>query len=104
MRLLSRLGAWLRSDRALTIAGAAGGVVDGTRLPRATPEVFRDSLIEAVEGAYTRSTAHAARLDPAVYALVIPPSYGESDDEEQRLADDLERAVASLRRNPHRSR
>jgi tetratricopeptide (TPR) repeat protein len=100
VRLLSRLGAWLRSDRALTIAGERGGIVDAERLPRSPPAIFCESLLDAVHGAYDRATAHAARIDPAVYALIIPPGYGEDDDEEQRLADDLEAAVASLRAHP----
>ena len=100
MRLLSKLSAWIRSDRSLTLAGASGGVVDGRRLPQQNTEHFRRALIDGVKDAYARATARAVQLDPAVYALVIPPGYGDGEVEERRLADDLESAVIHLRAHP----
>ena len=100
MRLLSKLSAWIRSDRSLTLAGSSSGVVDGRRLPRVTSEVFNEALLGGVKDAYARATARAVQLDPSVYALVIPPGYGEGEPEERRLADDLENAVVHLRAHP----
>ncbi len=103
MRLLSRLGSWLRADsgdvEALGdpgshLAGVAlGTTVPGRRLPATPPEAFSHALLEGLEHAHRTGRADVYRLDPAVQLLVIPPAYGSDDHEERRLSGDLDDAI-----------
>lgn len=103
MRLLSRLGSWLRADSdaepAVVSDPVAPSVITGAplrRLPVTPPEAFRDAMLEALDHAQRMGRADVYRLDPAVQLLVIPPVYENEESEERRLATDLDTAIRRM--------
>lgn len=103
MRLLSRLGSWLRADSDVDPSVIDDGPIPapytGTparRLPVTPPEAFRDALLEAIDHAHEARCADVYRLDPSVHLLVIPPVYENEESEERRLATDLDSAIRRM--------
>ncbi len=103
MRLLSRLGSWLRADsdaeQSLVADAPPPSAFPGAplrRLPVTPPEAFRDALLEALEHAQRVGRADVYRLDPAVQLLVIPPVYENEESEERRLATDLDTSIRKM--------
>jgi tetratricopeptide (TPR) repeat protein len=99
MRLLSRLGSWLRAD-----PDARSGAVEvesvtltaqgtGKRAPATSPEQFRDALLDAIERAHAAGSPDVYPLDPAVQMLVIPALYDGTDEDERRLGMELDAAI-----------
>lgn len=103
MRLLSRLGSWLRADSDadtdVESEPVATQLLTGAplrRLPSTPPDAFRDAMLEALEDAHHSGRADVYRLDPSVQLLVIPPSYENEESEERRLATDLDTAIRRM--------
>lgn len=107
MRFLARLGSWLRAEEGSVDVGNPRPATEGEApetvlsspkasyglaFPSSSADQFRTSMLGAIDAAYTEKTANLYHLDDTIQLLVIPPAYGSSDDDEERLAIDLDRA------------
>lgn len=100
MRWFSRLGSWLRTG-SVRPSGAVQRELFGSpppteHLPATPAERFLDALRRAVNTSLDHGRAGVYRLDPSVQLLVIPPSWKTSDGREDRLSDDIDRAILDL--------
>ncbi|MBI1947094.1 MAG: tetratricopeptide repeat protein [Deltaproteobacteria bacterium] len=99
MRLLSRLGSWLRGSSASAPAGGGAREVDallGARLPSVPADRFRAGLLHAVNEAHEQQRVVNVTLDPAVVVLVIPRVEAMPADRERLVSADIDAALAQL--------
>lgn len=95
MRLLSRLGSWLRG------APRAGGARDvdallGARLPSVPADRFRAGLLKAVDDAHEGQRVVHVTLDPSVVVLVIPRVDAMPLERERLVSADIDAVLAQL--------
>lgn len=66
------------------------------RMPKVATDSFRRRILSALDNSVVGSRIGLYALDPSVYLLVIPVTYGTSDVEERRFSDDLDKATTAL--------
>lgn len=99
MRLLSRLGSWLRgSPRAGAHTGGPREVdaLLGARLPSVPAERFRAGLLRAVADAHEQQRVVNVTLDPSVIVLVIPRVEAMPLERERLVSTDIDAVLAQL--------
>src|SRR5581483_9497905 len=113
MRLLSRIGSWLKAGSRSRPPGEPLGELIGdvkpqqtvergidaalvARLPKAPVELFRTTLLEAVSQAHDTGHALLRTLDPSVEVLVIPRTDSLSAEKDRRLSAEIDDALRAI--------
>src|SRR4051794_39033366 len=111
MRLLSRIGTWLKAGSRSSQPVRSEPEVEArpqesldrgidpaifARLPKAPMEVFRSRLLDAVTAAHDTEHAVLRSLDPAIEVLVIPRTDGMSAERDRRLSAEIDEALRTV--------
>lgn len=95
MRLLSRLGSWLRGMPHSTGARDVDAVL-GARMPAVPAERFRAGLVQAVADAHEQQRVVHQVLDPSVVVLVIPRVDSLPLERERAVSADIDAVLTQL--------
>lgn len=95
MRLLSRLGSWLRGSPRSTGAREVDALL-GARMPAVPADRFRAALLQAIGAAHEEQRVVHQTLDPSVVVLVIPRVEAMPADRERKVSSDIDAVLAQL--------
>ena len=96
MRLLSRLGTWLRiSARQPAVTRDEDPTLPGS-IPRTPAVSFRRNLLESLEQAQRGQKITLRQLDPSVQALIVPVAVARAKDGDARVAAEVDVSLARV--------